>query len=101
MTAAEVERLAREAGLHRAGNLWYSLETGSNRENADVAHDDLARFAALVQAAELMKSADEIDAAVAAERERCAKVCESRATTAEDSGVYHELLLTAAAIRED
>lgn len=68
MTADEVERLAREAGLHRAGNLWYSLETGSNRENADVAHEDLARFAELVQAQE---------------RERCAKVCDGFAESSQ------------------
>jgi len=58
---AGIERMAREAGLHRAGDLWYSLDTGSKHENADVLHEDLARFAALVRAQALEDAASWIE----------------------------------------
>lgn len=51
MTNAEIERLAREAGLYQDGDSWYSIGPGKYDE-ADVSSVDLARFAALIEAHE-------------------------------------------------
>jgi hypothetical protein len=59
--AAEVERLAREAGMTQDGDCWFSFDAG----DCDVTSHALARFAALVRAQAL---------------EDAAKVCESRQT---------------------
>ncbi len=56
MTREDVIRWAREAGMQRDADVWFSAASSS-----DVTADDLTRFAALV---------------AAAEREACAKVCE-------------------------
>ena len=64
MTADEVERLAREAGLVQYAGNWCSDQADGIEPN------ELARFAALV---------------AAAERERAAKLCEGMSEVAEHS----------------
>lgn len=59
MNRDDIIRMAREAGLHKDDGVWYSRSD----VDADVTTDDLERFATLV---------------AAAEREACARVCETR-----------------------
>ena len=61
---ADLERMAREAGLVQYAGNWCSDQADGVEPN------ELARFAALVQAAE---------------RERCAKLCEGARSVAEHS----------------
>ena len=73
----DIERMAREAGIEWDGDSLFYAEPG-----------ELARFCALVQAAERAANHNDdlaytsnqvaaiIDAKVAAERERCAKLCD-------------------------
>lgn len=56
MTPTDIERLAREAGMWQDGDRWFT----PGESALDVSTAQLARFAALVEAAE---------------RERCANVC--------------------------
>jgi hypothetical protein len=57
MTPADIERMAREAGMWQDGDRWFT----PGKSALDVSTAQLARFAALVEAAE---------------RERCAELCE-------------------------
>ncbi len=59
MNAEDIARMAEEAGMMRDENVWFS----KNRFHIDVDIADLERFAKLV---------------ASAEREACAKVCESQ-----------------------
>ena len=65
MTPADIERMAREAGIQAVENVLFRRGRGQAMTEPEKAQwAAVERFAALVQAAELMKSADEIDAAM-------------------------------------
>ena len=86
MTTAEVERLAREAGMERDGENWFT-PSADPLDTIDVSNAALTRFAELVQSAE---------------RERCAKVCEDKAPSAPSYfEIAERLRECAAAIRAD
>ena len=51
MTTAEVERLAREAGMERDGENWFT-PSADPLDTIDVSNAALTRFAELVQSAE-------------------------------------------------
>jgi hypothetical protein len=69
MTRDDIIRMAEEAGMMRDENVWFS----KNRFHIDVDMADLERFANLV---------------AAAEREACAKVCESAGLLPDAGPIY-------------
>ena len=101
MTPDDIERMAREAGFPFNK---YGLLQGDDEGEID-ATDMLARFAALVQAAEreriLSTQASGLAEMIRSqERERCAKVCEDKAPAASSYfEIAERLRECAAAIR--
>ena len=79
MTPADIERLAREAGMWQDGDMWFT----PGKSALDVSTAQLARFAALVEAAE---------------RERCADLCDGTAGVCEDiaNGIKRSAAVNAA-----
>lgn len=89
MNREDILRLAREARIEQDGEMLYSFRNSD--KDQDVRIEDLERFATLVAAAEreriIAANAPEIEKinahiktledAISAEREACAKVCES------------------------
>jgi len=51
MTQDQIERLAREAGMEQDGAMWFT-PSSDPLDTMDVSTEQLARFAALVEAAE-------------------------------------------------
>jgi len=78
MTRDDIILMAREAGMEQDGDNFFS----PNYEEIDVHITDLERFAKLVAKKKGSEIAMQIiSAAIAAEREACAKVCETQWST--------------------